>query len=75
MKFFVPSLWYFKDLMFLVDQVTPDTCYSTVTDDVIMNSKNNVEDSVSGYIFVMFLIKFFIMYSNFLITTKKLKTL
>lgn len=70
---YVPSLWYFKYLMFLVYQETPDTSFSTITDNVIMDNENNEENSVSGWIFVMFLIKFFIIYCIFFNYNEKTK--
>lgn len=42
---YVPSLWYFNNLMFLVDQETPDTSESTFN---AVDNENN-QDSVSGW--------------------------
>ncbi len=39
---YVPSLWYFNDLIFLVDHETPDRSEST-------RDANRTEDSVSGF--------------------------
>ncbi|KAL4126231.1 hypothetical protein QTP88_010457 [Uroleucon formosanum] len=43
---YVPSLWYFYELMFLVDQETPDTSESTFAVDNAVDNENS-QDSVN----------------------------
>ncbi|KAL4104010.1 hypothetical protein QTP88_019323 [Uroleucon formosanum] len=46
---YVPSLWYFNELMFLVDQETPDTSESTFAVDNAVDNENSQESMVSNY--------------------------
>lgn len=56
---YVPSLWYFNELMFLVDQETPDTSESTFAVDNAVDNENS-QESVSERVlyYVVIFIKF-----------------